>query len=60
MSCVRVAHLEQGARPRSRVFIAGRRVHHGLIGLVAIGFGLLAVVHDWADRWWFPDREGMS
>jgi hypothetical protein len=40
-----------------RVYVAGRRVHHGLAGLVAILVGMAAVVHDWRDRpWWLRDR----
>ena len=39
---------------RRRVWIGGRRMHHGLTGalLAAAGFALMA--HDWSDRsFWF-------
>lgn len=33
-----------------RVFLLGRRVHHGAAGMFLVGFGLMLVAHDWADR----------
>ena len=42
---------------RRRLWICGRRMHHGLTGalLAAAGFALMA--HDWSDRsLWFRSR----
>jgi hypothetical protein len=42
---------------RRRLWICGRRMHHGLTGalLAAAGFALMA--HDWSDRSrWFRSR----
>jgi hypothetical protein len=52
------ARLVLLAAPQGRrLYIYGRRVHHGLVGaiLAALGLGLLA--HDWRDRPW-PLRDG--
>lgn len=39
---------------RRRLWICGRRVHHGLTGLVLAATGFLLMVHDWQDRsHWF-------
>ena len=39
-----------------RVYVRGRRLHHGLIGAVAIAAGLVAAVHDRRDaRVWVRD-----
>lgn len=41
-----------------RVYIAGRRVHHGLAGLMLCAAGVALIVHDWRDRPWpLRDRE---
>jgi len=39
-----------------RVYVRGRRLHHGLIGAVAVIAGLAAAVHDRRDaRVWVKD-----
>ena len=39
-----------------RVYVRGRRLHHGLVGAVAIAAGLVAAVHDRRDaRVWVRD-----
>jgi len=39
-----------------RVYVRGRRLHHGLIGAVAIAAGLVAAVHDRRDaKVWVRD-----
>jgi hypothetical protein len=39
-----------------RVYVRGRRLHHGLIGAVAIAAGLVAAVHERRDaRVWVKD-----
>ena len=39
-----------------RVYVRGRRLHHGLIGAVAVIAGLAAAVHDRRDaRVWVRD-----
>lgn len=35
-----------------RVYIAGRRIHHGRAGLWLLALGALLVAHDWRDRPW--------
>lgn len=41
---------------KKRVYVRGRRLHHGLIGTVAIAAGLVAAVHDRRDaRVWVKD-----
>jgi hypothetical protein len=52
MSAITVERHEQGPR----LFIAGRRSHHGPWGLLLIVAGALAVAHDWRDRRdWFRE-----
>ena len=39
-----------------RVYVRGRRLHHGLIGAIAVAAGLVAAVHDRRDaRVWVKD-----
>ena len=39
-----------------RVYVRGRRLHHGLIGAIAVAAGLAAAVHDRRDmRVWVRD-----
>jgi hypothetical protein len=38
--------------PRKRIYLFGRRVHHGLTGAVFVAVGLGLMWHDRADRWW--------
>ena len=39
-----------------RVYVRGRRLHHGLIGAIAVAVGLVAAVHDRRDaRVWVKD-----
>lgn len=33
-----------------RLWIAGRRIHHGAVGMFLVGFGLVLAAHDWTDR----------
>lgn len=33
-----------------RVFVLGRRLHHGLAGMAFVGVGLVLALHDWKDR----------
>lgn len=33
-----------------RCYLAGRRVHHGLVGLAAAVVGVALMLHDWRDR----------
>lgn len=45
--------LDLGKR---QVFVKGRRLHHGLIGVVAITAGIVLAVHDRKDfTRWIPD-----
>lgn len=37
---------------RRRMYLFGRRVHHGLTGAVFVAVGLGLMWHDRADRWW--------
>jgi hypothetical protein len=37
---------------RKRMYLFGRRLHHGLTGAVIVGLGLGLMWHDRADRWW--------
>lgn len=37
-------------REHKRVWILGRRLHHGICGLALMGFGAVLTAHDWADR----------
>ena len=39
-----------------RVYVRGRRLHHGLVGAIAVAAGLVAAVHDRRDaRVWVRD-----
>lgn len=39
-----------------RVYVRGRRLHHGLIGAIAVAAGLVAAMHDRRDaRVWVRD-----
>ena len=39
-----------------RVYVRGRRLHHGLIGAIAVAAGLAAAVHDRRDaKVWVKD-----
>jgi hypothetical protein len=39
-----------------QVFVKGRRLHHGLVGAIAITAGLVLAVHDRKDfTRWIPD-----
>ena len=39
-----------------RVYVRGRRLHHGLVGAIAVAAGLAAAVHDRRDaRVWVRD-----
>lgn len=39
-----------------RMYVRGRRLHHGLVGAVAIAAGLVAAVHDRRDmKVWVRD-----
>ena len=39
---------------RRRVWICGRRMHHGLTGALLAAAGLALMAHDWSDRsFWF-------
>ena len=39
-----------------RVYVRGRRLHHGLIGAIAVAAGLVAAVHDRRDaKVWVKD-----
>jgi hypothetical protein len=44
---------------RRRVWVGGRRVHHGLTGLAFALAGLALMAHDWKDRplWFRPGAE---
>ena len=41
-----------------RVYVRGRRIHHGLTGAVMAAVGALLLIHDWKDRPWsfYDDR----
>ena len=39
-------------RKRRRLWVAGRRLHHGAVGIALAAIGALLVVDDWSDRWW--------
>jgi hypothetical protein len=43
-------------RPRCKVYVAGRRLHHGLTGCILIALGAALVAHDRADVPWLPRR----
>jgi hypothetical protein len=44
---------------RRRVWVGGRRVHHGLTGLAFALAGLALMAHDWKDRpLWFRPGAG--
>lgn len=35
-----------------RIYIRGRRIHHGLTGAVLVLIGVVFMLDDWADRPW--------
>lgn len=37
-------------RDFKRLWIAGKRIHHGLTGLAFATIGLILMAHDWRDR----------
>ncbi len=37
---------------RKRMYVFGRRLHHGLTGAVFVAVGVGLMWHDRADRWW--------
>ena len=42
---------------RRRLWLGGRRVHHGLTGLLLAALGTALMAHDWRDRLlWFGRR----
>ncbi|SEH10493.1 hypothetical protein [Thermoleophilum album] len=44
---------------RRRVWVLGRRLHHGLAGLVLAAVGTALMAHDWRDRSdWLRVRPG--
>jgi len=41
---------------KRQVFICGRRIHHGIVGAVAIVTGIALAIHDRHDlQHWLPD-----
>jgi len=43
-------------RQSRRVFILGRRIHHGIVGAAAIVTGIALAIHDRHDlQHWLPD-----
>ena len=42
---------------RKRMYLFGRRLHHGLTGAVFVAVGLGLMWHDRADRWWRASAE---
>jgi hypothetical protein len=42
---------------RRRMYLFGRRLHHGLTGAVFVAVGLGLMWHDRADRWWRASAE---
>lgn len=50
----RTDHLIRYDRQKQRVWVVHQRVHHGAVGVIAIGLGCLLALHDWNDRTiWF-------
>ena len=48
-------------RERRRVWLAGRRVHHGATGIILALVGGALIVHDWKDRSaWLNGRDGFG
>jgi hypothetical protein len=37
---------------RKRMYVFGRRLHHGLTGAIIVAVGVGLMWHDRADRWW--------
>lgn len=37
---------------RKRMYVFGRRLHHGLTGAIFVAVGVGLMWHDRADRWW--------
>lgn len=35
---------------RRRIWVAGRRLHHGATGIALAAAGIVLVAHDWKDR----------
>ncbi len=33
-------------------YLLGRRLHHGLAGVVLAALGIVLIIDDWKDRWW--------
>lgn len=42
-------------RANQRLYVHGKRLHHGLTGCVLITVGAVLAAHDWHDRWWLHD-----
>lgn len=40
-----------------RLYVCGRRLHHGLSGLLLTAFGIALVIHDLKDAPWWPIPE---
>jgi len=51
---VRIAPHPKGRR----LYLFGRRVHHGSFGLSLIVLGARLIAADWRDRPWWPSKEG--
>lgn len=43
-------------RPKRRVYVFGRHLHHGLDGLMLVALGVALVIHDFHDWPFFPER----
>lgn len=39
-------------KPRCKVYVFGRRIHHGRTGICLTALGLALIAHDWRDRPW--------
>jgi hypothetical protein len=42
---------------RKRMYVFGRRLHHGLTGALFVAVGVGLMWHDRADRWWRATAE---
>lgn len=51
---MRLVRLDRELR---RVYVAGRRVHHGLVGVAMVAAGIVLAVHDRKDFPWLPAYE---